>query len=252
MANSYGNNHDSGRSVNGSSSFNGNNYINGNNVPPSPENSTGPLPMQHTTVHPTDWTAEEQAILEENLAKYASLPSIVRYAKIAVLLQNKTVRDVALRCRWMNRKENSKRRKEDRSLTRKSKDRKENLTDPPARSSHLAGLPSFYAEGVVTNVNDNGILYNGGITGQLLRQNAQALEQISANFRAFQTHENIGLFCQARDNILKILSNLRDTQDIMKQMPPLPVKLNEELADLILPRTTFPTETLNHDQGSNL
>lgn len=34
--------------------------------------------------------------------RYASETNIVRYAKIAVLLHNKTVRDVALRCRWMN------------------------------------------------------------------------------------------------------------------------------------------------------
>ena len=33
--------------------------------------------------------------------RFSSEASIIRYAKIAMKLQNKTVRDVALRCRWM-------------------------------------------------------------------------------------------------------------------------------------------------------
>ncbi|CAN0858010.1 hypothetical protein LINGRAHAP2_LOCUS7037 [Linum grandiflorum] len=55
--------------------------------------------------------------------RYASESNIIRYAKIAMQLQSKTVRDVALRCRWMTKKEFSKRRKED-NLSRKSKDKK--------------------------------------------------------------------------------------------------------------------------------
>ncbi|ESQ38968.1 hypothetical protein EUTSA_v10001777mg, partial [Eutrema salsugineum] len=60
-----------------------------------------------------DWSSEEQAILEDGLVRYSSEPSISRYAKIASKLQNKTVRDVAMRCRWIYKKENNKRRKED-------------------------------------------------------------------------------------------------------------------------------------------
>lgn len=33
--------------------------------------------------------------------RFATEANIIRYAKIAMQLQNKTVRDVALRCRWM-------------------------------------------------------------------------------------------------------------------------------------------------------
>jgi hypothetical protein len=33
--------------------------------------------------------------------RYAMETNVVRYAKIALQLPNKTVRDVALRCRWM-------------------------------------------------------------------------------------------------------------------------------------------------------
>ncbi|KAG5586098.1 hypothetical protein H5410_046532 [Solanum commersonii] len=50
-----------------------------------------------------------------------------------------------------------------------------------------------------------------------------------------EIQENINLFTQARNNIFTILNDLNDTPEIMKQMPPLPVKLNDELASLILP-----------------
>lgn len=33
--------------------------------------------------------------------RYADETSIMKYIKIAAILQDKTVRDVALRCRWM-------------------------------------------------------------------------------------------------------------------------------------------------------
>ncbi|CAK9137480.1 unnamed protein product [Ilex paraguariensis] len=78
----------------------------------------------------------------------------------------------------------------------------------------------------------------GGATGQLLEQNAHTLDEISANFNAFKVHENINLFCQVRNNILAIMNDLNDLPEIMKQMPPLPVKLNEELANSILPRSS--------------
>lgn len=35
------------------------------------------------------------------MARHADEPSIMRYVKIAASLRDKTVRDVALRCRWM-------------------------------------------------------------------------------------------------------------------------------------------------------
>jgi len=35
------------------------------------------------------------------VTRYAEEPSIMRYIKIAALLPDKTVRDVALRCRWL-------------------------------------------------------------------------------------------------------------------------------------------------------
>ncbi|QCE09101.1 uncharacterized protein LOC114183180 [Vigna unguiculata] len=213
----------------------------------APETSGAALAMKHNPGISLDWTAEEQTILEDGLSKYASESNIVRYAKIALQLQHKTVRDVALRVRWMNKKENSKRRKDDHNLTRKSKDKKERVSDPAVKSSNFAARSNVspYAPPMITMDNDDGISYTaiGGPTGELLEQNAQALNQISTNLSAFQVQENINLFCQTRDNILKIVNELNDSPEVMKQMPPLPVKVNEELANSILPRTALPPQS---------
>ncbi|MED6170820.1 hypothetical protein PIB30_034730 [Stylosanthes scabra] len=218
--------------------------LNGNN---NPEASNSALAMKHNPGISLDWTSEEQAILEDGLTKYASESNIVRYAKIALQLQSKTVRDVALRVRWMNKKENSKRRKDDHNLTRKSKDKKERVSDAAAKSSHFPARSNVppYAPPMITMDNDDGIPCTaiGGPTGELLEQNAQALNQISANLSSFLIQDNINLFCQTRDNILKIMNELNDSPEVMKQMPPLPVKVNDDLANSILPRTTLPTQS---------
>ncbi|KAK6266259.1 hypothetical protein QUC31_017096 [Theobroma cacao] len=252
-----------------SSSFNGGNLSNGSTIPDSLGSG-----MKHNTGIALDWTLEEQAILDEGLKKFASESSIIRYAKIAMQLQNKTVRDVALRCRWMTKKENSKRRKEEHNLARKSKDKKasakkqvslslydthmqsfsiylsvyllfhmgaleemqmtvsihsgklsytlrylaidfacdfqERVADPSTKPAHFAARPNVspYAPPMIPMDYDDGIPYKaiGGATGELLEQNAQAFNQISANLAAFQIQENIGLLCQTRDNILKIMN----------------------------------------------
>ncbi|KAI9079406.1 hypothetical protein K1719_038705 [Acacia pycnantha] len=228
-----------------STSFNGVSGANPNNGSSAPESSGAAQAMKHNPGISLDWTPDEQAILEEGLAKFTSESNIIRYAKIALQLQNKTVRDVALRVRWMNKKENSKRRKDD--LTRKNKDKKERVSDPSTKSSHFATRSNVspYAPPMIMMDNDDGISYKaiGGPTGELLEQNAQALNQISANLAAFQIQENFNLFCQTRDNILKIMNDLNDLPEVMKQMPPLPIKVNEELANSILPRTNLPTQS---------
>jgi hypothetical protein len=79
-------------------------------------------------------------------------------------MKDKTVRDVALRCRWMTKKENGKRRKEDHS-SRKSKDKKqEKATDSSAKSSsHLNVHPNgpSYAPPMMPIDTDDGISYKG-------------------------------------------------------------------------------------------
>ncbi|KAI5413647.1 hypothetical protein KIW84_057993 [Lathyrus oleraceus] len=219
------------------SSFNGNS---------APESSSGlVMNMKHNPGISLDWTPEEQATLEDGLSKYASESNIVRYAKIAQQLNNKTVRDVALRVRWMN-KENSKRRKDDHNLSRKSKDKKERVSDPAAKSSQFSARPNVppYAPPMITMDNDDGIPYAaiGGPTAELLEQNAQALSRVSANISSLQIQDNINLLCQTRDNIIRIMNEMNDSPEVMKQMPPLPVKMNEELANSILPLPRTPLQ----------
>ncbi|KAK4766121.1 hypothetical protein SAY87_007763 [Trapa incisa] len=238
MANPPGNHQEPAHAS--SSTFDGN----GNLVPESSATVSG---MKHNPGISMEWTSEEQAILDHGLSEFASDSNMLRYAKIAIRLKNKTVRDVALRVRWMTKKENSKRRKEEHNLSRKSKDKKEKVNDSSAKSSQFVAHPNVpsYAPPMVMMDNDDGISFKaiGGPTGELLEQNAQIFNQISANLAAFQVQENINLFCQTRDNILKIMKELSDQPELMKQMPPLPVKVNEELANTILPRTTLPMQS---------
>ncbi|TXG65118.1 hypothetical protein EZV62_006393 [Acer yangbiense] len=46
--------------------------------------------------------AAQKSTVNGDRFMYASDPMLVRYAKISMQLKDKTVRDVALRCRWMN------------------------------------------------------------------------------------------------------------------------------------------------------
>ncbi|XP_010486319.1 PREDICTED: uncharacterized protein LOC104764480 isoform X2 [Camelina sativa] len=204
--------------------------------------------LRHNSGISTDWTHEEQSLLEDLLLKYATEPSVFRYAKIAMKMKDKTVRDVALRCRWMTKKENGKRRKDDHS-SRKSKDKKEKTTDSSAKSSsHLNVHPNgpSYAPPMLPVDTDDGISFKaiGGLSGDLLEQNAQLFNQVSSNFTAFQLHENVNILSKVRDNILTILNDLNDMPEVMKQMPPLPVKVNEDLANSILPRPSHPSHQM--------
>ncbi|XP_011089573.1 uncharacterized protein LOC105170494 isoform X1 [Sesamum indicum] len=240
-----------GNNNSGNSKGGGQENANGGGLSATENSVVGPTQaaLRHNPGLSVDWTPEEQSILEDLLVKYGSESVIVRYAKIAQALRDKTVRDVALRCRWMSKKENGKRRKDDSSSSRKSKDKKEKVTDSLPKSSQVANRSNgpAYVQSMMSMESDDGISYKdiGGAAGQLLEQSAHALDQISANFSAckVQIHDNINLFCQARTNILSILNDLNDTPEIMKQMPPLPVKLNEELANSILPRTSLPKKS---------
>lgn len=188
-----------------------------------------------------DWTPEEQAILEEGLVEFASETSIVRYAKIAMHLDNKTIRDVALRCRWLTshiqKKDVSKRRKEDTNLTRKSKDRKEKIPDPSVMNSQ-AMQSAFPPYQMLSS--DIGLTYNDtDATWLLIRQNKETLDMISTNIATRQVHQNVGLLWQARENISNILSNLRDPPTIPNRLPDFTVKMNEEPTNSVLPASVL-------------
>ncbi|CAL1371775.1 unnamed protein product [Linum trigynum] len=188
-----------------------------------------------------EWSAEEQYKLEEGLEKFSDEPSIMRYIKIAATIPEKTVRDVALRCRWMTRK---RRKAEDYTTGKKFNNRREKLVESSSKMivpSPLAQNLSVYPL-MMQNMNQTASLpfEVSGISGtsrHLLEQNIQAFSQISANLSAFKFQENIDLFCRTRNNITAVLNDMREMPGIMSQMPPLPVSINDDLANSLLPTT---------------
>ncbi|XP_051130949.1 uncharacterized protein LOC127251327 [Andrographis paniculata] len=212
----------------------------GGGVPPT-EKSMARLPsrrrLRHNPGLADQWSSHEQATLVELLSKHSTEPALVRYAMVSQALRDKTVRDVALRHRWMSRRENGKRRKEALHSSKKSKEKKQKNTESLPKTSQPGNITGLPPHAQPVEIDDGMSLKDiGGVTGQLLEQSAQAMDQISANFSAYKLQDNISLFCQARANILSILNDLNEVPEIMKQMPPIPVKLNEELANTVLGR----------------
>ncbi|KAI3982935.1 hypothetical protein MKX01_010418 [Papaver californicum] len=190
-----------------------------------------------------EWSSEEQARLEHGLVKYADEPTIMRYIKIAATLHDKTTRDVAMRCRWTTNERNGKRRKPDEHhMGRKIKDRKDMLMESPkANVPRAAPLNMSAYSPVIQQVDHNNLIpceALSGTTRRLLDENADVFNQIVNNFSTYKMRENIDLFCRSRNNITAILSNMRDMPGIMSQMPPLPVSINQDLANIILPIST--------------
>lgn len=175
--------------------------------------------LKHEAGLAVEWSVEEQYRLEEGLAKYADEPSILRYIKIAALLHDKTVRDVALRCRWMTDK-----------LMESSSKATTSLTTP----LNVAGY-SFMRN--YQNGSDR--MSREALDGarHLLEQNNEVLRHISANLSVFKLQENIDLFSCTRNNITTILNHMSSMRGVMSRMPPLPLSINEELANSILPIT---------------
>ncbi|ESQ38967.1 hypothetical protein EUTSA_v10001690mg [Eutrema salsugineum] len=78
-----------------------------------------------------------------------------------------------------------------------------------------------------------------GITNELLTQNEQFFNQISANLTnptSSRLTENLTLLYKSRENIRKLLKCLNENvPEPMKHMPPLPEQLNDELATILPP-----------------
>ncbi|XP_076886079.1 uncharacterized protein LOC143535823 [Bidens hawaiensis] len=149
----------------------------------------------------------------------------MRFAKIAPKLQDKTVRDVALRCVWMNEKVADQQVK------------------PSSNATNHSGHPNAHLSNSTDS--DDSISYEDidGELGQLLEENVQAMEQISANFSSLKVHENINLISNVRNNIAVVLKeSLNDMCEMMKNMPPMPFKLNDILVDSILLEQAVPME----------
>ncbi|KAG5531789.1 hypothetical protein RHGRI_026419 [Rhododendron griersonianum] len=213
--------------------------------------------LKHETGYAVEWSVEEQYRLEEGLAKFADEPSIMRYVKIAATLRDKTVRDVALRCRWMERK---RRKQENYNLGKKVKDRKDKMLESSSKSNLSSTTPSDMGPFSLIMHRTDHIEHMplealSGTTRQLLEQNSQVLSQISANlspnFTTFKLQENLDLFFCTRNNIAAILNDMREMPGIMSHMPPLPVSMNEDLANTILSSTSQKINEVHHKENEN-
>lgn len=239
MANYYGvNNNNTGMMFSGNSNIMSNNQL----IPQAGstllvESVPG---LKNETGLNVEWSVEEQYKLEEGLKKHEDEPSIMKYVKIAAMLRDKTVRDVALRCRWMTRK---RRKQEDHSFLKKVKDRKDKLVESSLKTNISLPSPFNLAPySLFTNHLDNSeripIEALSGPTRHLLDQNKQVLDQISANLSMLKLPENVDLFLRTRNNLAAVLNDMRDMPSIMNQMPPLPVTINEDLANSLLPSSS--------------
>ncbi|KAL1191178.1 hypothetical protein V5N11_014242 [Cardamine amara subsp. amara] len=171
--------------------------------------------MKHNAGTALTWKPQEQATLVDGLAKYSLEPNVRRYLLIASKLEYKTARDVAIRCKWLYNKENSKRRKEDHNGLE--------VNSTPA--SHLIGTSPLITD------EEHGIAY------VLFKKNEQLFNQISANFTSsLNLRENLNLFTKTLENFSTLLTNLNENVcEPMSRMPSLPVKLNLELWNEVIP-----------------
>ncbi|XP_076890099.1 uncharacterized protein LOC143541072 isoform X2 [Bidens hawaiensis] len=177
-----------------------------------------------------EWSVEEQYKLEQALVKYADESGMIKYVKIASTLRNKTVRDVAIRCRWMATK---RRKHEERSLWKKSKDNKDKLMESSSNPS-VPSIPSINVAPLsvlMNRVRGDGIHVEAlrGSVRHLVEQNRQLLDQISLNISALKLLDNVDLIRQMKNNVNAILNDMRFIPG-----PPLPISVNEDLANTIL------------------
>lgn len=198
---------------------------------------TGTPKYKYVTGSPSDWSDREVDILNEGLVRYAREPSIMRYIKIAAMLPNRTIRDVALRCCWATGKE--RRKKPDGFYTgKKMRDVKpiqdKMVASVPIANFHMTPTTNVIPFSVSTQHPNQQIQVPkeapvvDSATQRLLEENNQLLNQISANNETFKTVENTDLFLRTSNNIKTILSRMSETPGIMSQMPPLPLSINED------------------------
>ena len=198
-----------------------------------------------------DWTRKEQQLLEDGLNKCPEdkhMP-LDRYIRIASMLPGKGVRDDALRVRWRSRKEQGKRRKADTDTggSKKSGSRSREggrvektsifAMRPPAMPAAGAQRAMPHGAGASMGDLDTRILGGegiGGTTGRLLGENMQVINQIRHNLAQCKVQENLDLFRHVRDNVMGINNSMTTMRGMMSHMPPLPVQLNEQLANVVL------------------
>jgi len=209
-----------------------------------------------------EWSPAEQSSLDSLMQQFPAEKypnSLRRYIQIAGHIPGKNVRDVAMRIAWKIKRETTKKRKVEEALSKKAKQKTER--EPRGQSIFSVGVGSQASMGQQASMNttmgalpplhgsvqvntqqfaasipqleDHGaetVGNLGGTTAQLLEQNVAIVGQIRSHWEACRIHENSVQLSKFRDNILKILNGMAVMPGKMTQMPPLPVKLNIELA----------------------
>lgn len=205
--------------------------------------STTASKYKFVTGSPSEWSEREQSILKEGLARYTREPNIMKYIKIAAMLPNRTIRDVALRCWWSTGKD--RRKKPDGFFTgKKIRDMKpmqdKMVASAPMANFHMTptnNLTPFSISMQTPNqqcqVPKEAPVMDSA-TQQLLEQNNQLLNQIAANIESFKTEENACLFLRTNNNIKTILTRMSETPGIMGHMPPLPAFVQEDRLNTLL------------------
>ncbi|CAL5068962.1 unnamed protein product [Urochloa decumbens] len=187
-----------------------------------------------------DWTHLELQILRDGLDKYVHEQGIMKYIKIAASLPNKTVRDVAMRCQWVGKKVNTRRRKPQEHHTgRNIKERKDKFGEPALWGANHPLQTGVRTNSFVPHNVQNNMFLSGGSEidrpQHLLEENNRLLNQIEANIVTFQAQNNIDLFHRARRNINELVHVTTQLPGMSTKMPPLRVSVNESLASFVLP-----------------
>lgn len=214
-----------------------------------------------------DWSEDEQRTLEEHLQRFPPdrYDALQRYIKLAAILPRKTVRDVALRCKWTIQQQLIRKRKLAEGAMGLAAKKpsipglgpgKSPLMPMPLPVSALGTSvpgsmpPPFMPPGTQPATGAAGaagpepvgdsMIVDGPIA-QLLESNYGILNKFRSNMAAFKVAENTQLLTSFRDNILTIIHQMEKMGGVMDQMPQLPVKLNVDLANSFLPtRSTLP------------
>lgn len=199
---------------------------------------TGSLKARGAAVYNAEWTAHEQAALDQAAVKFPAErhQPFERYVRIAATLPRKGVRDVALRLRWLTQ---ARKRKvsEDGPNKRLRRDRCQSIFATQQKAPNAMGqwpqqqlpMPQLDDHGAST------VGAVGGLVAQLLEQNLHILYQYKQNMHQFKVQENTELLVRFRDNILAVLNQMNSMDGVMSQMPQLPVRMNVELANNFLP-----------------
>lgn len=200
----------------------------GGGVGGAPREASGKPPAAIDNGH--YWSPDEQQTLEAQKRSFEARPeltSLQRYTLAAAELPAKSIRDVALRVKWMSRKETGKRKKAPGGEEAPSKPGKRPVLAEKAARGGAGGRGGAGNAGA-----GKGDL---GTTEKYLHHNLKLIEEIKRNMAACKVAENTEVLGRIRDHIMAILASMGSMPGIMRQMPPLPIQLDLELANRILP-----------------